>query len=582
MRALTQSIPAGALRCWVTAMVLALVTGAGAAQVPFATTPNWISTDLPNHSTGAAWADINRDGWPDLVIANGNDMGRERVVVYYNAGTGTLPTAPNWQSSDVDYHGQVAVGDVNGDGYPDIAVSVYIGPGGFNTKGKVKLYLNNGGVLSNTPSWVSKDSMYTFSCAFGDANGDGYPELAVAAGESYYSRPEKNRIYFNHNGQLDSLPGWKSSQAQYSYDVTWADFDNDGRLDLVFACEQGPNRIYKNYGDSIGTVPYWSSADPSQQANSLFTGDVNNDGYLDLAISDNNQLGGTGKFKIYLNNSGTMSTTPFWSSAFSGANSGINLADVDLDGYCDLVTGGWWQPCRIYLNQQGSFTPDPQWTSNTGSVVEAIVFADYDGLGLDTVDASFTGDGIRKLFYVPNPPLQAIHLVTAGSDTLIPGQYCFDLENGWVSCAVAPAAGVQLTVRAVVSSHLDFAVSNWDANIGNYLFKNTSIPVAVAENPEVPANFELMQNYPNPFNPTTTISFDIPVGTYGPASPAGRRTSLQVYDLLGREVATLVNEVKEPGRYTVSFDAVGLASGVYYYRLKADTFTATKKLLLLR
>ncbi len=116
---------------------------------------------------------------------------------------------------------------------------------------------------------------------------------------------------------------------------------------------------------------------------------------------------------------------------------------------------------------------------------------------------------------------------------------------------------------------------NFDGSLGNP-------PVGVAEGKELPASFSLLQNYPNPFNPSTSISFDIPVGTYGPASPAGRRTSLQVYDLLGREVATLVNEPKEPGRYTVQFNGSGLASGVYYYRLQAGTFTATRKLLLLR
>ncbi|MBX2992040.1 MAG: T9SS type A sorting domain-containing protein [Bacteroidetes bacterium] len=91
----------------------------------------------------------------------------------------------------------------------------------------------------------------------------------------------------------------------------------------------------------------------------------------------------------------------------------------------------------------------------------------------------------------------------------------------------------------------------------------------------VPTEFHLAQNYPNPFNPTTTIQFKIPAGTYG-------HTSLRVYDLLGREVATLVNEVKQPGHYEVAFDASGLASGVYLYRLTSGSFTVTKKLLLLR
>jgi Secretion system C-terminal sorting domain len=91
----------------------------------------------------------------------------------------------------------------------------------------------------------------------------------------------------------------------------------------------------------------------------------------------------------------------------------------------------------------------------------------------------------------------------------------------------------------------------------------------------IPVGVHLEQNYPNPFNPTTSIKYSIPVGTYG-------RTSLRVYDLLGREVAVLVNERKAPGSYTVQFNGSGLASGVYFYRLTAGDFVATKKLLMLR
>ena len=187
---------------------------------------------------------------------------------------------------------------------------------------------------------------------------------------------------------LETLPSWKGSASQYSYDVNWADFDNDGDLDIVFAGESNPNYIFENFGQS---APPWQSTDASQYANSLFVGDVNNDGFLDLAISDNNQLGGTGKFKIYLNNNGTLNTTPYWTSTFSGYGSGINLADIDNDLDLDLITGGWWQPVRIYLNNSGSFNITPQYTSTSTSVVEAIVCGDIDKDAIQNVQEFFTG-----------------------------------------------------------------------------------------------------------------------------------------------------------------------------------------------
>ncbi len=92
----------------------------------------------------------------------------------------------------------------------------------------------------------------------------------------------------------------------------------------------------------------------------------------------------------------------------------------------------------------------------------------------------------------------------------------------------------------------------------------------------VPVRTELFQNYPNPFNPTTTIEFTIPVGT-------GHAPSLlKVYDVLGREVATIVNEQLKPGTYERVFDAARLASGIYFYRLTNGTFAETKSMVLLR
>jgi hypothetical protein len=546
------------------------------AQVPFNTTPTWISTDISNYSTGCAWADINKDGWLDLVVANGNDMARQRVVVYYNSGTGTLPTAPNWQSSDIDYHGHLSVGDVNKDGYPDVAVSVYIGTAGFSQKGKVKLYLNNNGALSSSPSWVSKDSLYTFSCAFGDADGDGDLDLAVAGGEAYNNRAEQNRIYYNNQGRLDSLPRWKSREAGYSYDVTWADFDNDGDLDLVFANERALNRIYMNYGDSIGTSAAWSSADGILQANSLFVANVNSDGFLDLAISDNNQLGGTGRFKIYRNQAGRLDSIPYWTSAFSGYGSGLNLADIDNDGDCDLITGGWWNPLRIYTNQNASFTQTPQWTSSTNSVVEAIVCGDFDNDGLDTLNIQLISNGVRKLYYLPRTPIQRLLRVAWNGDPDSAAPYCYNLENGWISFYVPAGQGTRIDFRVVVSHDLDFAVSNWDPTVGNYVFKNTSL-VAVDEEPNSIAQFRLYQNYPNPFNPTTTIQY-----TLTPPLSQWERVTLKVYDMLGREVAALVNEVKETGAYAAVWNAQGVASGVYYYRLSDGAFNAMKKCVVLK
>jgi len=94
-----------------------------------------------------------------------------------------------------------------------------------------------------------------------------------------------------------------------------------------------------------------------------------------------------------------------------------------------------------------------------------------------------------------------------------------------------------------------------------------------AESKNNPDVYTLFNNYPNPFNPTTTISYSIPKGSF---------VTLKIYDVLGREVKTLVNKFQTKGKYNVTFNASSLASGVYIYRMKAGNFAASKKLILMR
>ncbi len=102
--------------------------------------------------------------------------------------------------------------------------------------------------------------------------------------------------------------------------------------------------------------------------------------------------------------------------------------------------------------------------------------------------------------------------------------------------------------------------------------------VGISDGQLIPKNFELHQNYPNPFNPTTTIKYSIPAVETRHASSV----QLNVYDILGGEVKTLVNEVKSPGNYEVNFNASNFASGVYFYRLQAGNFIQTKKMILMK
>ncbi len=147
-------------------------------------------------------------------------------------------------------------------------------------------------------------------------------------------------------------------------------------------------------------------------------------------------------------------------------------------------------------------------------------------------------------------------------------------------------------------NHINYGLDDWAVNslsidkngylyasTNSGIYKSISSTTSITDDFDSPKNFYMFQNYPNPFNPTTTIKFSIPRVEM---APAAFYTTLKVYDLLGREIATLVNEPKSPGVYEVIFNAEGLSSGVYFYRLTVigteskKEFRETKKMVLIR
>ena len=114
---------------------------------------------------------------------------------------------------------------------------------------------------------------------------------------------------------------------------------------------------------------------------------------------------------------------------------------------------------------------------------------------------------------------------------------------------------------------------DWWWAIDNVCLRGSPVTGITQTGSNVPSEYALLQNYPNPFNPTTNIKFDIPEQGF---------VSLKVYDVVGKEVATLVNETKTAGSYTVDFNGSDLSSGAYFYRLEVGSFTAVKRMILLK
>jgi ELWxxDGT repeat protein len=199
---------------------------------------------------------------------------------------------------------------------------------------------------------------------------------------------------------------------------------------------------------------------------------------------------------------------------------------------CDGTTAG---TSKITSNPIG-LSP-----SRLFSFQSRVIFTGSDTLSQQT--QLFASDGTADGTVCPTPP-----------ETW--GQYPFYPWEAWVPFNNA------LYYKAAYSYFADYQLCRY-----------TELPSGIVTDKEVPEAIVLSQNYPNPFNPTTTIGYQLPVSG---------QVTLKVYDVLGKEIASLVNEYKPAGSYEVIFNATGLSSGIYLYKLKSESFIETKKMIVLK
>ncbi len=542
-----------------------LLTVAGvSAQIPYNTLPDWSSTETSDVGTGCDLADINGDGWLDLAVSNGNDISLSPNFVYLN-NLGTLPTSASWSSDNQQYSGHCELADIDGDGFPEFMVANYISPGW--QPGSVQIYDNSDGVLETTPSWEAADPVYCFRATFGDPDGDGDLDLALATGESYHGIFTANLIFFNEGGVLSTTPGWISGDLDAGYDAQFVDIDNDGDQDLAVLTSMGPVKIYFNQGGVIDTLPGWQTA-TTDNGNTFDFADLNGDGWLDLGVANNTQQGGSGHFNIFFSVGGVLPTQPDWSSETIGYGSSAIFADLDLDGDQDLVTGRWWGPVSVYLNQDGNFRANPDWQSAPSPVIENIVFGDFDQGWERPRQADFEGDGITRLFHLGKRHLQGIDRVVVGGVDLPPTAYCYDTQAGWVSLAEAPMGSVSIHFRN--SRTKDMVVTDWQG--ATIIFTHDGTTPVPDSSPLLVTSLK-SRAFPNPFNPRLKIEYTLPRAAV---------VQLDVLDLRGRRVAQLMQGYQDAGLHSAVWTPRGLASGQYVYRLEAGGQVSEGKVYLVK
>jgi len=467
------------------------------AAVPLPSSPSWTSSDN-DYSTGGAFADLNGDGWIDFITSNGNDEAVDHNGVYMN-NHGTIEAVASWRSADSGYFGHCYVGDVNNDGLPDLAVAFL----GKSDTGELtaRIYRNDGGTLGPAPWWKAHDKHSSFDCCLGDVDLDGRLDLAISAGDAYTSETDSVRIYHNNGTTFDTLPFWTAHDGTPSDAVRFCDIDNDGDLDL-FVGQHGKVSMYRNNAGTLSQTPTWVAHSGVGWVLRLALADYDNDGYPDLAVACNGQIGDSNCIKVFHNNSGTLDTIASFTMLRANTYSScVAWADVNGDQYLDLTGGGWWEPAVVFENHAGELDTTPTWSwapaNHSDLVCEAEAWGDVTNRHLASVAESFDGDGQRKLFNLHRRPIQFIDSVSVGAVRLPAAGFCSDPLLGYVSIASAPPSGSANVVCFYrFSNYPDLAVTNWDQTHGNYVFLNTASG-GVANQP-TPLAASRFKAWPNP------------------------------------------------------------------------------------
>lgn len=467
--------------------------------------------------------------------------------------------------------------------------------------------------------------------AFADVDGDGDPDFFV--GDLYHTS-----IFYVRNVGTPQTPHMECGTAWYppnqplisgGYNQTsFADIDGDGDLDLFVGTLAGIVQrdgfiFYRNIGTTTAplyqfvTRNYITSIDVGISARPAFA-DIDADGDQDMFIGNLN-----GEIAFY-RNTGTAQLRSYdlvdsafvhFSNNYYGSPA---FVDIDGDGDLDLFVGTFDGTMKYFRNngtpQHPQFDASPFITDSIDvGFAAAPVFVDIDADGrIDLFIGNMRGE-VRFYRNVGSATAFVPHLVTArfleislGNDTFITPAFAdydndgdFDFFYGRETGRIVfyentgSAASPQFTLRSLhfaetaptQESAPSFCDIDADGDLdlfvgirrgGIFCYRNDRLTTVPEET--TPSSFTLLQNSPNPFGGATgsgqaftRITFSIPTASH---------TTVKVYDVLGREVATLLDAQKAPGVYEVVWDARNVPSGVYFYRLSSGRATAVRRMLV--
>jgi len=448
---------------------------------------------------------------------------------------------------------------------------------------------------------IKVDSLYwTTSVSAADMDGDGDNDLLAVS----YTDIRGIVWYENINGKGtfsgSRLIVNRTTNASLFMEACAVDLDGDGDLDVVSANEAGLHRLtwFENI-DGRGAFGEVKSVAPGiASSNDLFVADLDGDGDADILpalgkllwFENTNGLGNFSNEKIIDNN--TTNIVDTWA------------VDLDDDGDQDIITANN-NEITWYENTNGKGTFSAGHIITTAALgAWSVCAADINGDGaMDIISASRQDDKVawyqnldgkgsfsnEKIITTIADDVISVHAADLDMDGDIDVLSASVLDNkiSWYENLNGQGTfgnQIVLNANAQIATSVNAADLDGDGDLdvlstseGNHLvawYRNLTISSSIREKPPVlAATFQLYQNYPNPFNGATTINFTL---------ATSQHVTIEVFDILGRKIATLLDEEQPAGKHTQVFNAAGLQSGVYLCKMKAANEIQYHKMVLLQ